>query len=139
MNEPQSRMAPLPIAQAFVVCRDIIEDCRSHDFVLIAPFCAVQAVEFPGSFRMSIYAHLTCGHGSYAIALQLRNGADEVLWAWDCPRAIRLESPLAQHRFTLYDAVLKFPEPGRYDLVMFANGAELARHALHARALPSQQ
>jgi hypothetical protein len=139
MNEPQHRMPPLPLAQAFVVCRDIIEDCRSHDFVLIAPFSAAHAVSFPCSFRMSIYAHLTCGHGTYALRLELRNGDDQVLWAWDCPQAIRLDNPLAQHRFTLYDAVLEFPEPGKYDLVMLANGAELARHALHARVLPSQK
>jgi hypothetical protein len=138
MNEPQRRMAPLPIAQAFVVCRDIIEDCRSHDFVLIAPFSALHVSAFPASSRMSIYAHLTCGHGAYAIALQLRNGDDQTVWAWDCPQPIRLEDPLAQHRFTLYDAVMTFPEPGRYDLVMLTNGAELARHALHARVLPNK-
>ena len=125
------------MAQAFVVCREIIEDCRSHDFVLIAPFFAIQAPVFPGSVRMSIYAHLTCGHGAYAIVLQLQNADDQVLWSWDCPEPICLDNPLAQHRFTLHDAIMEFPEPGRYALVMVANGAELARHALQACALPS--
>jgi hypothetical protein len=130
MNESQRRIAP-PLAQAFVVCREIVEDCRSHDFVLIAPFSALQAPKFPFAYRLSIYAHLTCGHGSYALTLQLRDGDDQQLWVWDCPKPIRLDNPLVQHRFTLYDAVLEFPEPGRYDLVMLANGAEVARHALH--------
>ncbi len=138
MKDHQNRTSLLPLAQAFVVCREIIQDCRSHDFVLIAPFSAVHFVAFPGSLRMSIYAHLTCGHGDYAVALQLRDGDDEVVWAWNCPQPIRLDSPLEQHRFTLYDVVLEFPTASRYDLVMFANGAELARHALHARALPNR-
>jgi hypothetical protein len=132
MSEPQRRTAPLPRAQAFVVCRDILEDCRSHDFVPIAPFSAVNAVAFPVTARLSIYAHLTCGHGAYSLTLRLLDGDDEVLWGWDCPQVIRLEGPLAQHRFTLYDAVMELPGPGRYDLVLFANGSELARHALHA-------
>jgi hypothetical protein len=130
MNESQRRIAP-PLAQAFVVCREIVEDCRTHDFVLIAPFSALQPPGFPVACRLSIYAHLTGGHGSYAITLQLRDCDDTQVWVWDCPKPIRLDDPLAQHRFTLYDAVLEFPEPGRYDLVMLANGAEVARHALH--------
>jgi hypothetical protein len=132
MSEPQSH-TPSPIAQAFVVCREIIEDCRSHDFVLIAPFGAVAAPTFPAAFRMSVYAYLTCGHGVYALALQLRDSEDQVQWAWGTPQPIRLENPLMREQFTLYDAVLPFPEPGRYDLVLLANGAELARHALHVR------
>ncbi len=32
--------------------------------------------------------------------------------------------------------VLKFPRPGRYDLILLANGEELARHMLLVRVLP---
>ena len=56
MSEPQRRTAPLPRAQAFVVCREILEDCRSHDFVLIAPFSAVKAVAFPVTARLLLIA-----------------------------------------------------------------------------------
>jgi hypothetical protein len=137
MNESQRRIAP-PLAQAFVVCREIFEDCRSHDFMLIAPFSGLQAPAFPAATRLSIYAALTCGHGSYALTLQLRDGDDQPQWAWDCPKPIRLDNPLVQHQFTLYDVVLEFPRPGRYDLVLLANGSEVARHALHVRA-PDQR
>jgi hypothetical protein len=63
MSESQRRLTP-PRAQSFVVCREITEDCRSHQFVLIAPFGALAGPAFPATFRMSIYAYLTCGHGS---------------------------------------------------------------------------
>jgi hypothetical protein len=135
MNESERRQPPLPRAQAFVVCRDILEDCRSHDFVLIAPFSTLNIETFPVAARMSIYADLTCGHGAYAMTLQLLDDADDELWRWDWPQTIRLENPLVYHLLTLYDAVLELPEPGRYDLVLLANGSELARHALYARAL----
>jgi hypothetical protein len=134
MSEPQRRIT-LPLAQAFVVCREIFEDCRSHEFVLIAPFSGLSMSAFPANFRMSIYAHLTCGHGSYALALQLRDAGDRATWLWDCPKPILLDNPLSQHRFTLHDARITFPEPGRYDLVLLTNGEEVARHALHARLL----
>jgi hypothetical protein len=132
MSESQRRLM-FPRAQSFVVCREIIEDCRSHEFVLIAPFGALAFPAFPVAFRMSIYAYLTCGHGTYALALQLRDSDDEVRWSWDCPEPIQLENPLERHEFTLYDAVVPFPQPGRYDLMFLANGEELARHVLHVQ------
>ena len=138
MSESQRRSTP-PIAQAFVVCREIMEDCRSRDFVLIGPLGALAGPSFPVAFRTSIYACLTCGHGSYALALQLRDSNDQVQWGWDCPQPIRLDNPLIRHKFTLHDAVLPFPEPGRYDLVLLANGDELSRHALHVRRSEAQQ
>ena len=55
------------------------------------------------------------------------------------PRPIRLANPLAQRRVTLYDAVLGFPRPGRYFLVLLAKGEELARHALQVRPIPPQK
>src|SRR5436309_912080 len=38
MAESPRRHAPLPLAQAFVVCREILEDRRTGDFALIGPF-----------------------------------------------------------------------------------------------------
>ncbi len=137
---PISRMraAAPPLAQSFVVCREIIEDCRSHEFVLIGPFTAIIAPQFPLAARLSVYAHLTCGHGEYDMALQLWDTEDRALWQWQSPTPIRLSSPLDQHRFSLYDAVLKFPAAGRYDLQLLANGQEVARHALHIMRAPGQ-
>jgi hypothetical protein len=125
------------LVPAFVVCREIFEDCRTHEFILVAPFSNLSATAFPLVCRPSIYAHLTCGHGSYDMAMQLRDMEGNLLWEWLCPRPIRLPDPLHQHRVTLYDARLEFPRPGRYDLVLLANGEEVARHALQIRKPPS--
>jgi hypothetical protein len=88
---------------------------------------------------MSTYAYLTNGHGSYEITLELRDGDDQVQWSWNAPKPILLESPLVRHQFTLYDIVLQFPEPGRYDLLLLANGTEVARHVLHVHLRHPEQ
>jgi hypothetical protein len=136
MPEP-SRRPPLPSAQAFVVCREIFENSRTHEFALIGPFSGLTLPAFPTAYRLSVYAHLTSGHGVYDVALQLRDAEEDVLWEWSCPEPIPLTDPLKSHRFTLYDAVLEFPEPGRYHLVLTANGEDLARHALQVRGVPA--
>jgi hypothetical protein len=130
--------APLPLAQSFVVCREILEDCRSHEFVLIGPLSSLGAAAFPHTARLSIYAHFTGGHGDYEVVLQLRDTEESPRWEWRCPQPIRLPDPLMDQRFTLYDAILEFPKPGRYDLLMLANGKELARHALRVFSATSR-
>jgi len=138
MPMSRSRAAAAPLAQSFVVCREIIEDCRSHEFVLIGPFHTLIAAQFPLAARLSIFAQLTCGHGDYDLVLQLWDTEDCVLWEWQCPKPIRLLSPLVPHRFTLDDALLEFPRPGRYDLLLLANGEAVARHALQIAHPPGQ-
>jgi hypothetical protein len=138
MKAAQRRAPPLPLAQAFVVCREIIEDCLSHEFVLVRPFSDIRAAAFPLQFPLAVYVHLTGGHGAYELQLQLRDGEERPLWGWRAPRSIRLADPLAQQRVTLYDAVLGFPRPGRYFLVLLANGEELARHALQVLPIRRQ-
>jgi len=128
------RLMPLPMAQAFVVCREIFEDCRSHDVILVAPFSGLTLPAYPGPLRLSVYAHLTGGHGVYQMALELRDGDDQVAWRWQAPVPLRYDEPLRSHRLVLYDAILHIPGPGRYDLVLLANGEDLAHHALEVHA-----
>jgi hypothetical protein len=45
--------------------------------------------------------------------------------------------PLLSERLALSDIVINFPRPGRYNLVILANGDELAQHVLVARLPPA--
>ena len=136
MSETRRGVLPLPLAQSFVVCREIIEDCRTHDFVLIAPLSCVYLPKFPNAIRVGIYTHLTCGHGDYDTVIQMRGGDEEVLWEWRCPKKVHLPDPLSQHHLTLYDAILEFPHPGRYHLVLLTNEEVITRHALVVKPAP---
>jgi len=129
---------PLPLAQAFVVCREIYEDRRTGEHLLIGPFNGIGLNFFPAGFRMSLYAHLTGGHGIYQLALELRDMDGEAIWQWQWPEPTRYDHPLEPHRVVLHDLVLPFPRPGRYDLVLRANGEDLASHALQVSAQPVQ-
>jgi hypothetical protein len=130
MAAQEGRRAPLPVAQALVVCREIFEDCRSGEFALIAPLDRIKVPALQKTARVSIYAHWSCGHGEYELTLELRDPDERVVWQWQCPKPIRLLSPLEPQQFTLYDAILQFAEPGRHNLLLLVNGEELARHGL---------
>jgi hypothetical protein len=139
MSRPESRQAPPPLAQAFVVCREIFDDPRRREFILVGPFSGINAPKLPLNFTLSIYAHVTGGHGAYDMGLELRDGDESPLWKWNWPEPIRLDDPLMPHRLVLYDARVEFPALGRYDLVLLANGAEVARHALFVNRPPARK
>jgi hypothetical protein len=127
MNEGK---LPLPRAQAFVACRQIFESPLSNECVLVAPFSSLGLNFFPISYKLSLYADLCGGHGTYQFALELRNQDLETVWACQYSQPIRQDDPLAPHKVILHDLVLEFPSAGRYDLVLLANGEDVAQLTL---------
>ena len=130
MATPTPRKPPLPAAQAFVVCRDIYEDVLTREMLLIAPFSRITLPFFPAAFQLSLFAHLSGGHGTYVLGLELRDDAGSVSWGWQWPEPLHYPDPLEPYRINLRHAVMEFARPGRYDLVLLANGEDLANHSL---------
>jgi hypothetical protein len=128
---------PSPRAQSFVVCEAIFEDRRTHKCILVGPCGGLALGFFPAGFRLSLYADLCGGHGTYELALELRDDDLEVVWGWRWPEPIRHDDPLEPYHVILHGAVLEFPRPGRYDLVLLANGEEVARHGLQVVHRPA--
>jgi hypothetical protein len=123
--------------QAFVVCREIYEARKSRDLVLVAPFSGVTLLRYPAPLQFSVYAHLTAARGRYAMSLHLEDPEGRLVWGWDLPNPVEEANPLLSHRIALYDLVVEFPRPGRYNLLILANGDELAQHCPLARLASS--
>jgi hypothetical protein len=66
------RRLPAPQAQVFVVSRKIDTDPQTGEIIVIGPVSHVPVPEFPASIRLSVYAHVTGGHGTYPMEFQLR-------------------------------------------------------------------
>jgi hypothetical protein len=104
-----------------------------REAVLIGPFSRVTPSAFPADIPASIYAHLNDARGRYTIGLQLVDSDGEVVWQWDHSVVVEHEDPLLPHRVRLQGIPLRFPAPGRFDLLLLANGQAVAQHALWAR------
>jgi hypothetical protein len=57
----------------------------------------------------------------------------ETVWGWRWPEPICHDNPLEPHHVILHEAVLEFSRPGRYDLVLLANGEDVAHHGREVR------
>ena len=120
---------PQPLVQAFLTCREIIENMRTGEFVLIGPFTYVPATDFPVNLRASIYIQFKGGHGTYALDFHLRDLEANVLWQ-SPPVEVDHSDPLFPYRIAIHDMLIAIPKAGKYDLVLSANGEELSYQTL---------
>jgi hypothetical protein len=121
---------PLPLVQAFLLCREILRDERTKDAVLIGPTCHIPAPQFPVNIPFCAFLQLTEGHGRYHLALSLRNSQEEEVWRWEAAQPLEHPNPLLPHQVVFHDLVMTVPRVGRYRFVLLANGEELAQQAL---------
>ena len=121
---------PTPLAQAFVICRQIYEDARTHQFILVGPLNELVMPSVPCVIRVSVYVHLSGGHGSYRMTLLLRDSGDMVVSKWDLPVSIDLPDPLRPRQIGLYDFPLEINQPGKYEMVLLANGEQTAQQSI---------
>ena len=54
-------------------------------------------------------------------------------WDWDWPEPHHIPDPIEPFRLVMYGLIIEFPREGRFDLVLTADGEDIARHALEAR------
>src|SRR5262245_34046692 len=124
------RSPPLPLAQGFILCQRIYEDRRTGDALLAALFNAISLKSFPARFPFSLTFFLVNGHGRYELDLELRGAGGGTAWKGNWGRVVSCPDPLTPHREIVHDVAPAFPEPGQYDLVLVANGEDLARFSL---------
>lgn len=130
---------PVPIAQSFVVCREVIHDQRTNVFVLLGPLSRmpIPREAFPATVQVSVYVQITSGHGQYELELALLDIDEEVVWNWR-PGSVQHPDPLSPHELAFYELLLKIPAPGKYAMLLLANGQEIARQGLWCGKKESQ-
>lgn len=128
-----SARPPKPLVQAYVVCEQIYRDQRTGHLILLRPVKQLLFPSFPGYAEVAVYMQLTSGHGRYDMALHVRDTDGEVRWGIDWrAEPIELGDPLATQEFAFWDLKPVFREPGRYEVVILANGEELGSQVIWA-------
>ena len=117
---------PSPECAAFLVCREILDDQKFGDSVLVGQAKSYQAQFFPAAVPVGFFVRLTAARGEYIVEVQLRDEEGEVVWRDRKPTPWNLPNPLE-----LYDLKLRlcpvFPKPGPYAFVVTVNGKDVGR------------
>lgn len=127
MNKP-----PLPVVQAYLLCREIFQAENTGEHIIVGPFSRVTLPRGVQRLRFSVYAQLTDAEGEYQLELQARDGDDVMIWNLELPEPLFHDDRLTPHKIALHNLTIELPVPGKYDVVLLANDELLANHSLTA-------
>jgi hypothetical protein len=136
MDAPGTK-PPVPVCKSFVVCRQIICDQFTSEYVILGPTHQVGSLMYPVVVPLSIFARFTSVQGSYFLELQMQDLEGNTVWRQIFEQPWELRDPLAVGTLLLHNLGIYFQKPGKYEWVLFANGDEVFRDVFFA-ALPTQ-
>jgi hypothetical protein len=132
-------MATLPVVKAFLVCDYVIHEQETNKKSCIGIFHQIHGRKFPCRHgQLSIYGNITEAEGSYVFELLLVNLADgKVIGTGQTPKLDvpdRLQT--AELAFALQNIV--FPQPGKYEFRLIANGDLIAQKEVAVLGTPQE-
>jgi hypothetical protein len=123
---------PIPVCKCFVLCRGLFVDPARQDYTIVSPVHQVYSPRYPLTEDFSVFARWTNAHGSYAVEVQLRNLEGDVLCSCKMEAPFETRDPLQIWMITLPHLSMQIPKPGKYEVALLANGAEVASDTLLA-------
>lgn len=124
---------PTPVCKCFVLCRGLFVDPVHQSYTVVSPVYQVFAPRYPLVEDFSVYARWTNAHGAYSIEIQLRSLEGDVLCSCKLEAPFETNDPLQIWQIPLHHLPIEIPRPGKYEVAMLANGAEVASDTLLAR------
>jgi hypothetical protein len=130
---------PTPVCKCFMLCRGLFVDPARQDYTIVSPVHQVFSPHYPRIEDFSIFARWTNAHGSYAIEVQLRSLERDVLSSCKLETPFEAHDPLQVWTIPLYHLPMQIPASGKYEVVMLANGAEVASDTLVAHRVMAEE
>ena len=126
------RHPPTPVCKSFTVCRQIFQDKFSGEVILIGPTSQIYSFTYPTVMNISVFARCSSAQGVYHLELQLQDLEGNVIWGHKFEPPFELNDPLAVGTLNLQNLGMFVPRPGKFDLVLLANGEEVVRDVFFA-------
>ncbi len=123
-------MAQIPTVLGLLVCEQVVVEERSHNVTLVNCFTRRNVEAFPSERqRFAVFAALTDGLGDVEIKLVVQR-LETQQEIYQESRGLRFADRLQEVRFLFRVTTCAFPAAGPYDVILFADGSELARHRI---------
>jgi len=128
---------PIPSVVAMLVCDQVLTEAGTNKKSLIGIFEQFNSLSFPARLpRLAIYVKMADADGDYEFKLRIVKLKDEALVT-----EIKMQTKIpnsdlyTELGLNLVNAV-EFPEPGKYELQLYANDIYLHRVTMRAERPP---
>jgi len=138
MASPKTEPKPPPRCKAILLCERIIAEATTQKVSLIDVFLEVSLPSFPGhSIPMRVFLQLIDGIGRYELTLEIQDLAEQRTIARGAGPRIAFPDRVTPLQLSLPIPGLTLMHPGRYDVIVFADGQEIDRQQFVAVAAGS--
>jgi hypothetical protein len=126
-------MSPVPSVLAVLVCDSVIIDSQTGKQTVVGIFDDVHSPNAPFSQRLGFYARMTDAEGEYKFTVRVVYLGDEekVVGGLETGTVIA-RARLGNLNLALNLPPVPFPEFGRYEFQLFANGVFIGRAVVNA-------
>lgn len=124
-------MSQIPTVIGLLLCEQVVIEERTHNVTLVNCFTRFNVAMFPSERqRFAVFAALTDRLGDIELKLTVQRltTQEEIYHAL---RTLRFVDRLQEVRFLFRVTDCSFPAAGPYDVILLADGSELARHRIH--------
>jgi hypothetical protein len=123
-------MPQIPTVIGLLVCEQIVVEERTHNVTLVNCFTRRKVESFPADGqKFAVFAALTDGLGDIKLRLVVQRLATQED-VYSESRTLRFTDRIQEVRFLFRVTNCSFPAAGAYDVILFADGSELARHRI---------
>jgi len=129
---PTKAKPPTPLCKTCVICRQFAEHPETKEPVLIGLPQGFMAPHYPAAYDLWLFARVASTHGDYRIQVQLQNVGGDVVWQGGPQEDWSMPNPMGTYDLKL-QLLPVFPCPSKYDLVLLANGDEVARQSFETQ------
>lgn len=125
--------APVPTLVSLLLCDTVIQDAVTSKKSLIGMFVQVNAVAFPTTVNLALFARLTDAEGKYRFRTDVVN-LNEDKTVLSLPPTVDLEAKdqLAFVELVMQIQGLPIPSPGKYEFQLWGNDVYLGRTVMDA-------
>ena len=123
-------MFELPVARGLMLCELYIVDTATTNVTLVNQFTRMKSDTFPTDpKKFTVYATLADGQGDVAMRLEVAQLSTAGA-IWQTVNRLRIPDRLTTVRYAVTLTGVIFPEPGEYEIVLYAGNEPIAHTGL---------
>ncbi|HVA50526.1 MAG TPA: hypothetical protein VNH11_29545 [Pirellulales bacterium] len=131
---------PLPHCKAFLICKEVTEDEETGEISLYALIETFRQHTFPGpTAPFVVFLQVYDGIGRYQMSIEANALDDDASVARATVADLDFPERLAKIDIAIPVDSVYLPRPGRYELLVFVDGQELARQYFNAEIQDVEQ
>ena len=110
----------------------MITDRQTNKKSLIGVFENLNAIRFPTSINLAVYAKLADAQGKYDFRIRLVRLKDDVMLTELEIKGVEVADQLKSPELAINMTGFQIPEPGKYEFQLYANNVYLSRITMEA-------